>query len=531
MISSTPTIQLREFQQLANDKVHACFTEYQRVLGVAPTGSGKAVMSASLIQDCLDQKGAFVCSTPRALLLVNREELLQQGADKITKVTGKYAAIERGKEKAPEDAPIVVATIQSMIGRLARYPQDHFGLVIVDEAHLFATKQAHDVLDWFCKRELGGEAYLVGVTATPQTTGKRALAKVYDTIAYDIPLPELVKKGMLCNIKVRTAPLPIDLRHIRRVGGDFDEEELDAAVRPFFRAAAESMQAYGPDRKWLCFLPLIKTSEAFAKILNEHGIPAKHIDGASEDRKDILMQFKHDHFRALCCSSLLTTGYDEPSITGIVNLRPTQSRILLTQILGRGTRIKPPTSAHEDLLVLDFLWQYELGKIISPATLVAPQEEDEAEVSRRLRSGDELDLLETSKNVAHERHAALARKLAEKEKRQSKVVDLRQLIELGAEEDETFLQVLDYESTMGWHSKAPTEKQLHALDRFGIAKDSITDRGHASMMLDFLFERVRKGLASFRQIGAIKKLGGQADLHTTFAEASIMMGNLVARRG
>ena len=472
-----------------------------------------------------------MCSTPRALLLVNREELLQQALEKIHMVTGTYGSIERGKDVAPEGAPIVVATIQSMIGRLARYPQDHFGLVIVDEAHLFATNQAKDVLDWFTRRDLGGEAYLLGVTATPQTTGKRALSKIYDTIAYDIRLPDLVKQGLLSNIKVRTAPLPIDLRHVTRKAGDFDEEELDSAVRPYFKAAAEVMQEYGPERKWLCFLPLIKTSDAFAKILNEAGIPAKHIDGASQDRKDILMQFKHDHFRALCCSSLLTTGYDEPSITGIINLRPTQSRILLTQILGRGTRIKPVGCPHDDLLVVDFLWQYELGKIISPATLVSSHEEDEVEVTKRLRNGDEMDLLQVSRDVSEERHAQLAKKLAEQDKRKGKMVDLRQLIDMGAEDDETFLQVLDYESSMAWHSKPATEKQLHTLGRFGVAPESITDRGHAAQMLDFLFQRMSKGLATFRQINGIKRMGGHADLTTTFADASLLMGQLIARRG
>lgn len=531
MIASIPTITLREFQQDANDRVHASFTEYQRALGVAPTGSGKAVMSAALIQDLLLQKAAFACSTPRALLLVNREELLQQAVEKIHMVAGIYASIERGKDTAPDDAPVVVATIQSMIGRLGRYPQDHFGLVIVDEAHLFATNQAKDVLDWFCRRELGGTAYLLGVTATPQTTGKRALSKIYDTIAYDIRLPDLVKRGMLSNIKVRTAPLHIDLRHVTRKGGDLDEEELDSAVRPYFKAAAEAMQEYGAERKWLCFLPLIKTSQAFAKILNESGIPAKHIDGASEDRKEILMEFRHDNFQALCCSSLLTTGYDEPSITGIVNLRPTQSRILLTQILGRGTRIKPPGCPHDDLLVVDFLWQYELGKIISPATLVASHEEDEEEVARRLQSGDQLDLLQVSRDVSDERHAQLAKKLAEQQKRKSKMVDLRQLIEMGAEADETFLSVLDYEASMKWHSAKPTDKQLHALGRFGVAAEAIVDRGHAAQMLDFLFSRMKEGLATFKQINAINRMGGKADLNTTFAEASLQLGRLIARRG
>jgi len=520
-------VKLREFQVLANDKVHVAFAEHQRVLGIAPTGSGKAVMSGALIEDCIQGRGAFVLSPRRALLLVNREELLQQGADKIHMVSGRYAAIERGHEHAVPGHPVVVATVQSMVKRLAKYPQDHFGLVIVDEAHLFATNQAKDVLDWFCKRELGGTAYLLGVTATPQTTGKKALAKIYDTIGYQIALPDLVKQGLLSNIKVRTCPVPIDIRHIRRVGGDLDPDQLDEVIRPYFRAVAEAMQEHGPDRKWLCFLPLIKTSQAFARILNEHGIPAKHIDGDSPDRSELLLQFKYGHFRALCCSSLLTTGYDEPSITGIVNLRPTQSRILLTQILGRGTRIKPEDSQHKDLLVLDFLWQYDLQDIITPATLVCPNEEDEAEVAKRLRSGQEMDLLGTSRDVAAERHAKLAKKLKEQEKRKSKLYDLSQLVEAYGEEDPYITEILDYEPTMAWHSARPSEKQLKALVRFGINADIVKDRGHASALIEFCMNNVKEGKPSIKQVACLRRWGMQAP--DTFAEASRIIGQHIAQ--
>ena len=519
----------RQFQLDAVDALSLAWQEHQRVLLVCPTGSGKAVMSAMLIQRCLDGIANFAVSTPRCLLLVNREELLQQALDKITMVTGRYAAIERGADKAPEGADIVVATIQSMVGRLARYEQDHFGLVIVDEAHLFATNQAKDVLDWFCLKQTGGHAYMVGCTATPQTKGKRALANIYGTIGYEITLPDLVKQGLLSNIKIQTAPLPIDLRHIKRTGPDFDEEELDKVIRPYFRAVAEAMQQYGPTRKWLCFLPLVKSSKAFTDILNEHGIPAKHIDGESPDRKQILEQFKHDHFRALTCSSLLTTGYDEPTITGIVNLRPTESRILLTQMLGRGTRIKPEGCPHEDLLVLDFLWQYDLSKLVSPASLVAGNSDDEAEMQTRMRSGEEQDLLKLHRDVTAERHAKLAKKLAEQERRKGKMVDLRILMEMGFEDNAQFNGVLDYEPTMKWHESKPTEKQLAVLGRMGVDVKEIKDRGHAAAMLDFCIGRTKLGLATFKQINAINRMGGHADINTTFVAASKMIGQLMAR--
>ncbi len=519
---------MRPYQEDAAAAIHTALAEFNRALTVMATGSGKTILFAKLSQDCLQRKGAFCRSTGKVLILVNREELLQQARDKIFSVTGIYGSIERAHERANLDAPIIIATIQSLQKRLAGYPVDWPSLVIVDEAHLFATPKIIEVLDYFCHPE---GAMLLGFTATPHTKGKRALSKVYETIAYEKTIASLIHEKWLCNIKVQTVPIKIDISAVRTTAGDWEAEDLETAITPYFVEVAKEMLKH-PDRKWLCFLPLIHTSKKFAEVLGLMGITAKHVDGKSEDRKALLDGFKAGVFQAMCNSLLVTTGYDEPTITGIVNLRPTKSRIMLTQILGRGTRLKPDNSAHDDLLVLDPLWQTpDLEELITPATLFAAKDEDEAEVAKRLRSGDEMDLAATHAAVVHDRHTALAAALKANEARKANLMDFRQLLALGLEQNHLWDELVDYEATMKWEMAKPSEGQISALLKMGFDVTQIKDKGHASKVLNFCIERIKRKLATFKQVRALQKAGYQVDPNELrIDEASKMLSKLYGNR-
>lgn len=519
--------QFRPYQSQCVADTHSSLIDFDRSLVVAATGSGKAVIMAKLAGDCVQKRGAFCVSEPRVLILVNREELLIQAARQVEKVTGIYAAIERAQDHGSLDSPIIVATIQTLQRRLDKYPSNHFGLVIVDEAHLFAAPKIVEVLDQFCYPE---GAKLIGFTATPGTKGKRALSKIYETIAFQKNLGELIQEKWLCNVKVQTVPIKIDLSAVRSKAGDFMDEDLDGVVTPYFVRMAEEMKKH-PGRKWLCFLPLIKTSEHFAETLRSHDVHCQHVDGKSENRRDILAQFKAGRFQALSNSLMVTTGYDEPSITGIVNLRPTKSRILLQQIIGRGTRLKPEDSIHQDLLILDPLWQApELQELMSPAILFAATEEDEKELKKRLESGEEMDLFEEHTEVVKNRHDKLAAALKANESKMGKLLDFAALLTLGIEKNSLFEECVDYEPTMRWHSKKPTSGQLSALTKMGIDLRIVKDMGHASVLMAFCVDRIKRGICTFKQANALKRAGYKLDFNTlTIGEASKLIGQLYSR--
>lgn len=522
-------VTMRGYQLECVKALHFASVEFDRMLVVMATAGGKTVIFCQTAKECLARKGSFCNSAPRVLILVNREELLEQAARQVQKITGVYAAIERAQSHGNLESQIVVATIQSMQKRLGDYPTDHFGLVVVDEAHLFASPKIVETLNYFCYAD---GAKLIGFTATPQTKGKRALSKIYETIAFEKGIAELIREKWLCNIKVQTVPIKIDLSTVGSKAGDYLDEDLDAVVTPYFHEVAKAMKFYGPKRKWLCFLPLIKTSQHFADVLNENGIATRHVDGKSEDRKEILVAFRQNQFQALSNSLLVTTGYDEPSITGIVNLRPTKSRILLTQMVGRGTRLKPPESACDDLLILDPLWQNaDLSELMSPAALFAATEEDEKELTKKLRSGDELDLMETHEEVRKERHAKLAAALKANERKLGKLLDFAALLNLGIEASPLFVAAVDYEPTMEHHTRKPTQGQLSALSQMGVDIRIIKDFGHASAMMEFCVDRMRRHLCTFKQANALLKAGYKIDPDKlSISEASQLISRLYGNR-
>jgi superfamily II DNA or RNA helicase len=519
---------MRPYQSDAAEAIHTTLAEFNRALTVMATGSGKTILFAKLSEDCLKRRGAFGRAQGKVLILVNREELLQQARDKILAVTGIFSGIERAHEHADLDSPIIIATIQTLQKRLAKYPADWPSLVIVDEAHLFATPKIIEVLDYFCGPE---GAMLLGFTATPHTKGKRALSKVYETIAYEKTIASLIEDGYLCNIKVQTVPIKIDISAVRSAAGDFIDEDIEVAIEPYFVAVAEAMKAH-PGRRWLCFLPLIHTSKKFTSILNAHGIHAEHVDGKSEDRADILRRFKDGKVAAMCNSLLVTTGYDEPSITGIVNLRPTKSRIMITQILGRGTRLKPEGSPHDDLLVLDPLWQTpDIEELMTPAMLFAAKDEDAAELSKRLRSGDELDLADVHAMVVADRHKKLADALRANESKKANLMDFRALLALGLEKNHLWEEAIDYEPTFQWEEAKPSKVQIDTLFKFGFDVRLIRDKGHASKVLQYCFDRIKRKLATFKQVRALQRAGYHVDPNELrIDEASRMLSDLYGNR-
>src|SRR5436190_22721102 len=153
-------MDFRPYQREFVEAVFGSLVEFERVLGVSPTGSGKTCMAGELIR----RAG---CPT---LFLADAKELVYQAADKLGKWSGLTADVEMADAHAQPSSKLVVATTQSIARRLAKYAKDAFGLIIVDEAHRNTLgEQARSVLDYF------SSAQVVGITATPFRSDKRQL--------------------------------------------------------------------------------------------------------------------------------------------------------------------------------------------------------------------------------------------------------------------------------------------------------------------------------------------------------------------
>lgn len=494
-------MNLRPYQIQAVDSVINGFLENNKLLIELPTGAGKTVVFSKIAEK-------FAGRGKRVLVLAHREELLAQAQDKIQQVTGIPTSREMASEYASEDASIVVASVQTMMGRkrLDRWNPDHFGLVICDEAHHSISDSWQSVLQYFDKH-----AKVLGVTATPDRGDKQNLGKYYDDLAASVTIKDLILDGYLVRIKTLCVPIDIDIRNVKKSAGDYQAGQLGEAIEPYLEQVGEAIREHASDRRTLVFLPLIDTSKLFVDILESIGMAAAHVDGRMkrEDRADVLRRFRREEFDVLCNSMLLTEGFDDPGIDCVVVLRPTRSRPLYAQMVGRGTR---PHPLKEDLLILDPMWLHEEHSLIKPGHLISDNMDVVSAMDRKStgKKEEQLDLLETESTAREEREQALAARFAENAKRKSQLLDP---IEFAIQNH--FHDIEDYEANFAWQKKKPTDKQLAYIERLGIDPESVTDRGQASMIIS----RSNDLPATQKQRYAMKKAGIQHWETATRADA------------
>ena len=510
-------MHLRPYQEEARVKVQQEWKEgRKRTLLVLPTGCGKTIVFSKIIED-------RVKMGERVLVLAHRSELLEQASDKLMTATGLGTALEKAENTSIGSwFRVVVGSVQTMQRekRLSQFPPNHFDTIVIDEAHHAISDGYQRVLEHF------GEANVLGVTATPDRGDMRNLGSYFDSLAYEYPLVDAIKSGYLSKITAITIPLELDLSTVSQQGGDFKASEIGTALDPYLEQIADEMVKQCKDRKTVVFLPLVKTSQKFRDILNEKGFRAAEVNGESKDRAEILEDFDKDKYNVLCNSMLLTEGWDCPTVDCVVVLRPTKVRALYSQMVGRGTRLAP---GKENLLLLDFLWHTERHELCRPAHLIASSPEVAKKMTENMAEDTEVEfsLLEAeeqaSKDVVAEREEALAKQLAEQRRKKRKLVDPLQF-EMSIQAED----LADYVPSFGWEMAPPSEKQLKALEKFGIYTEEIGNAGKAGKLLDRLNKRKDSGLTTPKQIRLLEGRGFRNVGMWKFEDASNLINRIAA---
>jgi hypothetical protein len=197
---------------------------------------------------------------------------------------------------------------------------------------------------------------VVGVTATPDRADGIGLGHVFEEIVFERDLVSMIQAGYLCDIRAEQIRLRADFGRVGVRGGDFSEGELGstllAANAP--AQAVEAYQRHARGRKGLVFTPTVALADAMADAFASAGIPAEAVNGDTpvDQRRAALARFSMGETPILANCGVYTEGFDEPSIDLIVIGRPTKSRPLYTQMIGRGTRLYPGKT---DCLVLDLV--------------------------------------------------------------------------------------------------------------------------------------------------------------------------------
>jgi superfamily II DNA or RNA helicase len=496
-------VQLRPYQETCVGQVLSKWQQFRRLLVVLPTGAGKTIIF-SHIADRLPGK---------VLIIAHREELLTQAIDKLHAATGIRATLERADAVGDRDAKVVVASIQTLMRRHSQWASDHFDHIIIDETHHIAADSYQSVIRHF------PDARILGVTATPDRADHKSLGDHFDDVAFELTLADLIRDSFLAPIRVRVCDVNIDLSKVSIRGGDFDTLECANAIEPVFARIIEQIQQHG-GKKTLIFLPLISTSKLMTAMLNAKGISARHVDGTSEDRAQTLQWFKQAHSAVLCNAMLLTEGYDEPSIDTIVCLRPTKSRALYTQIVGRGTRLH---HGKDNLLILDFLWMTGRHRLVRPTSLFSDGEVAEIADKATQQQG-EFDLQEAVDQARAERERRLAEAIAKKKRFAGRLIDP---IEWAMSTSDT--AVVDYEATMKWHMDPISEKQAAMLASFGFDPRRVENKGHASAIIDSLMARSKRELATPKQVRLLMRMGHRHAHKYSKQQASSYLDKLCKR--
>ncbi len=347
-------LALRPYQtEAVQAAVRAVRIGHRRLLAVLATGAGKTVIAAHLAGQT---KG-------RVLMFVNRDELVTQSVEKFAlAVPADQIGVVQGSQR-DWHARYVVASIQT-VARAARLLElleadraDPFRLVIVDETHHIGAASYQQVLHalGLDSRETAGSRVLLGITATPVRMDGQSVQDFFDQEIYRKEIADLIALGYLAPVRgLRLSTATALPTAGPSTSGDYDEQLLALAVDTPGRNAliAETWQHHAADRQTVVFAVNVAHAQHLAAAFQELQVSADWIAGSLplKERRRRLQAFHDQQVQVLVNCTILTEGWDEPSVNCLVMARPTLSPGLYIQMVGRGLR---PAVDKQDCLVMD----------------------------------------------------------------------------------------------------------------------------------------------------------------------------------
>lgn len=317
----------------------------QSTLVVMPTGCGKTIVFGHAARDW---------NWGRVMILAHREELIFQAAQKVGAVCKEQCGIEMADlevvEKSTYKQRVVVSSVQTLNSvrrgtrRMEKFDPLEFGLLIIDEAHHATAASYRRIVDWFGRNP---DLRLLGVTATPDRADEEALGQVFESVAFEYGISDAVSEGWLVPIEQQFVHVEgLDLSQCRSDRNDLKESDVARIMEQeamLHKVVSPTIELAG-DKPTLLFCASVEQAHKSAEIFNRHKPQsAIAIDGTTdkEQRRDELKRFSRGEFQYLCNCGVFLEGFDEPRIAVVAMARPTKSRALYAQAIGRGTRPLP----------------------------------------------------------------------------------------------------------------------------------------------------------------------------------------------
>jgi len=537
---------LRGYQQEACQRVREEWKEHQSTLLVLPTGLGKTVVFSHLIHQMFPR---------RCLVIAHRTELITQAVEKIRAITGFKTAIEMGDQRIMlgdmhGDPHVVVSSIQTQSaggdgsGRMTKFDPSYFGLMIVDEGHHGTGASYQKTIAYYKQNP---RLKILGVTATPDRADEEALGQIYETVAMDLEILDAVNDGWLVPVQQQMVTVgTLDFSQIRTTAGDLNGADLARVMEAetiLQGVCSATMQIIG-NRRTLIFTASVSQAECISEILN------RHRDGCSDwacgkTPKDIraakLAKFKSGEKQIMVNCGLFTEGFDDPGVEVIVMAKPTKSRSLYAQMVGRSLRPAEniahklndvetseerkamiASSVKKEALIIDFVGNAGRHKLMTTADILGGNVTDdvlEAAVRVAKERGTPVDMTDIIEEEQRKADAEAARRarLVARAKFAMQNVDPFDVFQLKREKDR------------GWNAgKVLTEKQDALLRKQGFDPDALGYTG-SKQIIGELTRRWHDNLCSFKMAKILRKHG--LDGNVSFEVAKQQIDEIAEREG
>jgi superfamily II DNA or RNA helicase len=266
----------------------------------------------------------------------------------------------------------------------------------VDEAHHATAASYRRVLDHFDVFAPDTRKLLVGFTATPKRGDGQGLDEVFEDITFSKTLPQMIGAGYLAPVAGYRVETEVDLSGVRTRMGDYVSSQLADAVNveERNRIVVEVHRRHLSGRPTLCFCVDVAHAEALAAAFRAAGVRCASVTGELDRavRARTLEAFRRGDLKVVTNCMVLTEGYDEPSVAGIILARPTRSGLLYTQMIGRGTRLHP---GKDDVTVIDIVDVTRDHKLVTLPSLFGLAAEFDLEGRTTTQAQDAIRWVET----------------------------------------------------------------------------------------------------------------------------------------
>src|SRR6266704_1742659 len=337
-------ITLRSYQTECIEKVVASYEQDKHgdELLVLPVAAGKTVIFSQIINQLYKQYHV------NAMVVAHTDVLLDQAAEKYRQVKPDAIIGKIGSGFHEYGGELTIASVATISRpeHIKRLQAIGYGLIVIDEAHRSGAESYKRVL------EALPDAFVLKVTATPSRLDGKPISD--KPPLYSASIIDMIQQGYLCDVKAIAIRTETNLDDIKSQAGDFKVDELEAAVDTPYRnnRVVEAFQEHANDRRAICFGVTVQHAQNLASCFQQRSIPAACVSGETPlaERNRLYAALRTGEIKVLTNVNVLTEGFDLPLVDCVIMARPTQSRTLYIQSIGRGLRLAP---IKKDCIILD----------------------------------------------------------------------------------------------------------------------------------------------------------------------------------